>query len=92
MNKKPHGSFAFSFERDFTLISVSESWNIECTKIYSKMLETAMKSDPEQKRCVIIDGRKWGFETPESSQIIRALNQYVTKYYEKLSLYCLLFI
>ncbi len=43
-----------------------------------------MESDPEQRRCVIIDGRDWGFETPESSQIIRELNQHVAGYYKEL--------
>ncbi len=52
-----HGSFAFSFEDDYTLISFSGIWNAECTDIYDRLLRQRVTSKPDLRRCVIIDGR-----------------------------------
>jgi hypothetical protein len=79
-----HGSFAFSFEDDYTLISFSGIWNAECTDIYDTLLRQRVRSKPDLRRCVIIDGRKWGLETPESGIKKRELNRHLSQYYKAL--------
>lgn len=79
-----HGSFAFKSEADYTLISIAESWNAECIEIYKAVLIKRMESTPKQKRCVIFDGRAWGFQTPECCQKFVDLNQLITGYFKSL--------
>jgi len=79
-----HGSFAFSFEDDYTLISISGIWNAECTDIYDTLLRQRVTSKPDLRRCVIIDGRNWGLETPESGIKKRELNRHLSQYYKAL--------
>lgn len=84
MNRKPHGSFAFKFLTNYTLISVAESWNTECVEIYSTLLKKHVESKQGQRRCVIFDGRKWGFQTPECYKEFLKLNQHISGYYKAL--------
>jgi hypothetical protein len=79
-----HGSFAFLFEEDYTLISYSGVWNAECTGIYDELLHQRVESKPDIRRCVIVDGRNWGLETPESSFKKREVNRHLSQYYEAL--------
>jgi hypothetical protein len=84
MIDKSHGAFAFSFKTDYTLISVSESWNAECADIYVKFLKKSIESEIKLRRCVIIDGRTWGFETPEGSQKIQELSKHLAEHYKSI--------
>jgi hypothetical protein len=84
MYKNPHGSFAFKYETDYTLISVAESWNMECVEIYNALLRKRMESSLPQKRCVIFDGREWGFQTPECFDKFIELNQSISGYFKTL--------
>ncbi|MBU0970907.1 MAG: hypothetical protein KKC20_09690 [Proteobacteria bacterium] len=84
MNRNPHGSFAFKFVDNYTLISVAGSWNTECVEIYNTLLKKRVESKPEQRRCVIFDGRKWGFQTPECYNKFLELNQYISGHYKAL--------
>ena len=81
-----HGAFSFAFEKDYTLISVSESWNMACAEIYTSLLRKRMTSKPDLKRCVVIDGREWGLETPDSGKKLRELNQHLSGYYKVLNI------
>jgi len=69
---------------NYTLISVAESWNTECAEIYSTLLKKRVESKPEQRRCVIFDGRKWGSQTPECYQKFLELNQHISGHYNAL--------
>ncbi len=84
MDKNAHGSFALKFETNYTLISVAESWNTECVEIYNALLKKRVKSTPKQKRCVIFDGREWGFQTPGCYQKFIELNQQIKGSFEAL--------
>lgn len=83
-SRPPHGAFAFSFEDDYTLITFSGLWNIECTNIYDALLRQRITTRPDQSRCVIIDAREWDLETPESGRKKKELNRYLATYYKKL--------
>ncbi|WDP86241.1 MAG: hypothetical protein HUN05_14805 [Desulfobacter sp.] len=84
MDIKAHGSFAFKFEPDYTLISAAESWNLECVEIYTRLLKQRVESKPQTRRCIILDGRNWDFLTPECHQKFIELNQYISGYYQEL--------
>ena len=43
-------------------------------------------AETKLKRVVIIDGRSWGFETPETTEKLILLNEYLASYYTKLYL------
>lgn len=83
-SRRPHGAFAFLFEDEYTLITFSGLWNIECTDIYNAMLHRRVSSRPDLRRCVIIDAREWDLETPESGRKKRELNRYLSNYYREL--------
>lgn len=84
MDRDAHGSFAFDFKPGYTLIAVSGSWNLECASIYDALLRSRIENNPEPRRCVIIDGRRWGFETPEASDKLLLLNSRLARHYEEL--------
>lgn len=84
MDKNAHGSFAFKFETNYTLISVAESWNMECVEIYNALLKKRVESSLPQKRCVIFDGREWGFQTPDCYDKFIELNQTISGYFKTL--------
>ncbi len=81
---EPHGSFAFTFEENYTLISVSGAWNQECAKIYDGFLRKRVEPNPELDRCVILDGRGWGLETPGCKDRIRDLHRFISGYFNTL--------
>lgn len=83
-SRPPHGAFALSFEDDYTLITFSGLWNTECTEIYDALLRQRVTSKPELRRCVLIDARKWGLETPDSGRKKKELNRYLSTYYKEL--------
>lgn len=80
----PHGSFAFTFEENYTLLVASGSWNLECAKIYDALLRKRVESKPDLTRCIIIDGRNWGLETPECGAKIKELHHFLSGYYKAL--------
>ena len=79
---EPHGSFAFTFEENYTLLTASGSWNLECAKIYDALLRKRVESKPNLTRCVIVDGRNWELETPACGAIIKELHQFLSGYYK----------
>ena len=81
---EPHGSFAFTFEESYTLLVASESWNLECAKIYDAFLRKRAESKPDLTRCIIIDVRNWGLETPECGAVIKELHHFLSGYYKAL--------
>ena len=82
----PHGSFGFRFSADprYTLITLSGTWNHQCAEIYSSYLRKRIFHHPDERRCVIIDARDWGFHTPESSVLVHQLNEYIARHYREL--------
>lgn len=77
-----HGSFAFTFEKEYTLLAASGSWNLECAEIYDALLRKRVESKPDVTRCIIVDGRNWGLETPECGAKIKELHQFLSGYYK----------
>lgn len=80
----PHGSFAFKFEENYTLLVASGSWNLECAEIYDAFLRQRVESIPDLTRCIIIDGRNWELETPECGSKIKELHHFLSGYYKAL--------
>lgn len=80
----PHGSFAFKFEENYTLLVASGSWNLECAEIYDALLRKRVESNPHLSRCIIIDGRNWELETPECGSKIKELHLFLSGYYKAL--------
>jgi|GEM_PF-2163935 len=84
MKRHAHGSFAFAFRPEMTLISAEGAWNQECAELYTALIRTRVESHPDQIRCVIIDGRRWGLKTPESGRVIQESNRFISGYYKAL--------
>ena len=82
--QEAHGAFAFTFEDDYTLISASGSWNMPCADIYYAVIRKRVELKPDLKRCIVIDAREWGFETPDSGRKIQEMSQYISGYYKDL--------
>ena len=80
----PHGSFAFKFEENYTLLVASGSWNLECAEIYDALLRKRVESKPDLTRCIIVDGRNWELETPECGLKIKELHHFLSGYYKAL--------
>lgn len=79
-----HGSFALAYYPDYSLMTSSGAWNAPCARIYDMMVEKRISSVPEGRRCVINDGRNWGFATPESQDIITETSIRMADYYSEL--------
>ena len=84
MKRDAHGSFGFEFKSDYTLITVSGAWNLECASIYKDLIMKSLEAKKVLKRGVIIDGRNWEFETPDVIEEWIYLNEHIKSYYEKL--------
>ena len=89
MRDKPrfeaHGAFAVKYEEDYALNSVSGSWNLACAEIFNSLIRKRVTlNKPDLKRCLIVDGREWGLETPDCGEKIRELNQFLSGYFKAL--------
>lgn len=75
MENTAHGSFAFKIMPDYTLVTSTGAWNLECVRIHNRILETRAKELAGQRRAAIVDGRFWEFETPECAEEYRRFYQ-----------------
>ncbi|MBN2657607.1 MAG: hypothetical protein JXR86_11155 [Spirochaetales bacterium] len=73
-----HGNFGITILPEITLITISGSWNLECTKIFFQVfiqeLSDFRKSigrDSLDKRYALIDARDWHLETEEARAYMR---------------------
>ena len=81
-----HGSFGVSFHGDYTLITATGCWNLECAKIYAKVLSQQGPPQPGKDRCVILNGLEWELETHEAEGFFKRFNQRISEYYNQLYL------
>ncbi len=77
MENAAHGSFAFKVLPDYTLISTSGAWNLECVRIHNHLLSERVKNLTGQRRASLVDGRLWEFETPDCEEEYKRWYQHV---------------
>jgi hypothetical protein len=88
VNLNPHGAFGLKVSEvpKYTLVSMAGAWNYQCTKIYCRCLKDKIRYRPDQRRCAIFDGRRWGLRTPDSENLLLEAYRFIASQYRELHL------
>lgn len=70
---EPHGAFAEVGRGDTTFVSIAQTWNVECARIYQRFIRPKLKDVAHLTHYIVINAKDWALETPEAGELLRQL-------------------